>query len=174
MNNFCKRWRKKGKFNFNLWENYYHSSIISQSNNLYKKKKEICQLKLVGRNVRFVNRVFVLLPICFVKRRMKRRISVFIPKEGEPRNGTLRKAGRAAPLLCDRRCPNVAKTGNETGDNSEILLEICCVQLYFWKVNPRSLLEILIKIWCTTRQSWALSISIPETTLDDTLLNYQT
>lgn len=39
MNNFCKRWRKKGKFN--LWENYYHSSIISQSNNLYKKKKNM-------------------------------------------------------------------------------------------------------------------------------------
>lgn len=105
-------------------------------------------------------RVIVFSWICFVKRRMKRRISVlffFIPKEGEPRNGTLRKAGRAAPLLCDRSCPNVAKTGNETGDDSEILLEICCVQLYFWKVNPRCL--NLIKIWCTTRQSWALSIS---------------
>lgn len=118
----------------------------------------IKQTNLVNRNNVSSNRVFVNMF------RETKNLFFFIPKEGEPRNGTLRKAGRAASLLCDRSCPNVAKTGNETGDDSEILLEICCVQLYFSKVNPRCL--NLIKIWCTTRQSWALSISNPETTFE--------
>lgn len=85
----------------------------------------IKQTNLVNRNNVSSNRVFVNMF------RETKNLFFFIPKEGEPRNGTLRKAGRAAPLLCDRSCPNVAKTGNETGDDSEILLEICCVQLYF-------------------------------------------
>ena len=123
----------------------------------------IKQPNLVNRNNVSCNRVFVNM-FRETTYETKNLCFFFIPKEGEPRNGTLRKAGRAAPLLCDRSCPNVAKTGNETGDDSEILLEICCVQLYFWKVNPRCL--NLIKIWCTTRQSWALSISNPETTFE--------
>lgn len=90
----------------------YYSSIISQPNNLYKKKNIsiiiMKQTNLVNRNECFVQSCFRP-SLCLVKRRMKRRISVFYSKGRRAEKWHTSKSWTSSTLIMRSPLPECGK-----------------------------------------------------------------